>query len=152
MARLAVLDDPPPMPTRPLLNAAGEETTLAELAGGQVMVVNLWGTFCPPCVYEMPTLAALQQRFEGRLRVIPVSADADVDAEKARAQLAELTDNTLPFVRDGTRGIVFDLRAPGMPTTIIYNRRGEEVARFMGDTDWGGDDAARVMEAVLAEE
>jgi hypothetical protein len=45
---------------------------------------------------------------------------------------------------------LFDVNAPGMPVTIIYDRRGHEVARLIGGADWSGDDAARLIEAVLA--
>lgn len=152
LARLAVLEAPPPMPTRALRDGTGAETTLPVLAGGQVAVVNLWATWCTPCMTEMPTLGALQRRFAGRLRVIPVSADDDAKAELAQRELARLSENSLPFVMDSTRGVLFDAQAPGLPVTIIYNKQGQEVARLAGGADWSSDEAAALMEAVLAEE
>jgi thiol-disulfide isomerase/thioredoxin len=149
MTRLTVMEAPPPLPTRTLQDAAGADVTLAELRG-QVMVVNLWATWCAPCVEEMPTLGALQRRFGDRIRVVAISADSEADRQKARTQLAQLTDNTLPFYIDISRGVLFDAQAPGMPVTIIYDRSGAEVARLAGGADWGGDDAAGVIEAVLA--
>lgn len=140
------------MPTRAVRDSTGAETTLAALAGGQVMVVNLWATWCTPCKAEMPTLGALQRRFEGRVRVIPVSVDEDAQAEAARSELAQLSENSLPFVMDSTRGVLFDVRAPGLPVTIIYSARGEEVARLAGGADWSSDEAAALVEAVLAGE
>ncbi|MEZ6024176.1 MAG: hypothetical protein R3C16_12360 [Hyphomonadaceae bacterium] len=47
--------------------------------------------------------------------------------------------------------MLFDLQAPGMPVTIIYDREGREVARLAGGANWSGDDAAALLEAVLAE-
>jgi thiol-disulfide isomerase/thioredoxin len=151
MTRLTVMEAPPPLPTRTLQDAAGAEVTLADFQG-ELLVVNLWATWCPPCVDEMPTVGALQRRFGDRIRVIAISADSDADREKARAQLAELSDNTLPFYIDITRGVLFDVQTPGMPITIIYDRSGAEVARLAGGADWGGDDAARLIEALLAED
>ena len=151
MTRLAIMEAPPPLPTRTLQDATGADITLAEL-GGQVMVVNLWATWCAPCVEEMPTLGALQRRFGDRIRVIAVSADSEADRDKARNQLAQLTDNTLPFYIDISRGVLFDAQAPGMPVTIIYDAQGNEVARLAGGADWGGDEAARLIEAVLADD
>ena len=116
-----------------------------------MLVLNLWATWCAPCMEEMPTLAELQRRFEGRLRVIPVSVDSEADRERAQRELAELSGGSLPFLIDISRGVLFDARAAGMPVTIIYNRRGEEVARLAGGADWSSDEAVALMEAVLTE-
>ncbi len=151
MARLQVLEDAPPMPAAVLRDAQGAETSLRTFAG-QVLVVNLWATWCAPCMEEMPTLGALQRRFEGRLRVVPVSVDSEADLEKAERELARLSSGSLPFLSDTSRGVLFDLRAPGMPLTVIYGPDGRELARLAGGADWGGDDAAALVEAVLVEE
>lgn len=151
MHRLVVLEDPPPMPTRALRDANGAEASLAAYQG-EVMVLNLWATYCPPCLTEMPSLALLQRRFEGRIRVVPVAADGEADRVRAQTMLAELSDGTLPFLIDITRGVLFDAQAPGMPVTIIYSRDGRELARLAGGADWAGEDAVALMEAVLAEE
>jgi thiol-disulfide isomerase/thioredoxin len=151
MHALQVLADAPPLPTRTLRDAAGRETTLTAYRG-EVLVVNLWATWCAPCVHEMPTLGVLQRRFEGRLRVLPVSVDSQGDLEEAKSELARLTGGTLPFLNDMTRGILFDVHAPGLPVTIIYGRDGRELARLPGGTDWSGPDAAALMEEVLSRE
>jgi thiol-disulfide isomerase/thioredoxin len=151
MRPLAMLQDPPPRPTRALRDAAGAETTLAAY-GGQVMVLNLWATWCAPCVEEMPTLAELQRRYEGRLRVVTVSVDSEGDRAKAQRELARLSGGALPFLIDISRGILFDVAAAGMPVTIIYDRNGRELARLVGGADWSSDEAAALMDAVLAGE
>ncbi|MBY0565537.1 MAG: TlpA family protein disulfide reductase [Hyphomonadaceae bacterium] len=150
MRALAVMPEPPPMPARVLRDAAGQEAQLADF-GGEVLVVNLWATWCAPCVEEMPTLAALQRRFDGRLRVIPISVDSEADLARAQAKLAELSGGALPFFSDFTRGVLFDLRAAGMPVTVIYDAQGVEVARLTGGADWNSEEAAALMEAVLAQ-
>src|SRR5262245_13813479 len=76
MERLVVLEAPPALPGRPIRDANGGETSLAAFTG-DVLVVNFWATWCAPCMEEMPTLGALQRRFQGRLRVIPVSVDSE---------------------------------------------------------------------------
>lgn len=151
MQRLYVLEAPPPMTTRALRDAAGNETTLAEYQG-EIVVLNLWATWCAPCMEEMPSLAELQYNFEGRIRVVPISVDSEGERDKAISELRRLSGGSLPFLQDMTRGVLFDAQAAGMPVTIIYNRRGEEVARLAGGADWGGEDAQRLIEAVLAEE
>jgi thiol-disulfide isomerase/thioredoxin len=151
MQRLYVMEAPPSLPARTLRDAQGGETTLTAYQG-EVLVVNLWATWCAPCMEEMPSLAEMQRNFEGRVRVIPVSVDSEGDREKAIADLARLSGGSLPFLQDMTRGVLFDLQAAGMPVTIIYNRQGEELARLAGGADWASEDATRLMEAVLAEE
>jgi thiol-disulfide isomerase/thioredoxin len=151
MAELAVLEAPPPLPGRPIQDAERAEVSLRDYAG-QVLVVNLWATWCAPCVEEMPTLGALQRRFGDRVRVLAVSIDGEAKREEAQATLARLTRNTLPFLIDISRGVMFDLGAPVMPLTVIYDAEGRERARLAGGADWGGDEAAALIEALLAEE
>ncbi|MCX7356991.1 MAG: TlpA disulfide reductase family protein [Alphaproteobacteria bacterium] len=151
MARLYVEEAPPPMPTRTLRDAAGNETTLTAYQG-QVVVLNLWATWCAPCMEEMPSLAVLQRNFEGRIAVVPISVDSEGERAKAISDLQRLSGGSLPFLQDMTRGVLFDAQAAGMPVTIIYNRQGQEVARLAGGANWGSEDASRVIEAVLAEE
>lgn len=152
MAALMVLDDAPPMPARTLRDAAGNEATLASAYGGEVLVVNLWATWCAPCVEELPTLAALQRRFAGRgVEVVTISVDSEGDRAKAERELARLSQGALPFWIDISRGVLFDVEAPGMPITIIYVR-GEERARLAGGADWSSEEAAALIEAALAGE
>lgn len=149
MARLVAMDAPPPMPTRSLRDASNAETTLAAYQG-EVIVLNLWATWCAPCVEEMPTLGAVQRRFGDRLRVVTVSVDAEGQRARAQEQLAELSGGSLPFLLDITRGILFDVQAPGMPVTIIYDREGREVARLAGGADWDSPEAVAMLEAAVA--
>lgn len=151
MQRLQIMEAAPPMPTRTLRDAAGAETNLQAFSG-DVLVVNLWATWCAPCVEEMPTLGALERRFEGRLRVIPISVDSEGERENAQRQLAELSGGSLPFLIDITRGVLFDAQAAGMPVTIIYDREGREVARLAGGADWDSPESVALLEAVLAGE
>ena len=149
MARLVAMDAPPPMPTRSLRDASNAETTLAAYQG-EVIVLNLWATWCAPCVEEMPTLGAVQRRFGDRLRVVTVSVDAEGQRARAQEQLAELSGGSLPFLLDITRGILFDVQAPGMPVTIIYDREGQELARLAGGADWDSPEAVAMLEAAVA--
>ena len=147
MARLVVLSDAPPMPSRALQDAVAAEVRLRP---GEVTVLNLWATWCAPCMEEMPTLGALQRQFGDRLRVVAVSVDSEADLAKAERELARLTLGALPFLSDASRGVLFDLRAPGMPLTVIYDRSGVEVALLAGGADWAGEDAQRLLEHVVA--
>ena len=151
LAKLQALETPPPQPPQPLIDADGQPATLADFRG-QVVVLNLWATWCAPCVIEMPTLAALQRRYgEQGLRVVAVSIDADADAAKAQRMLADLSEGTLTYYHDPSRAMAFAARAGGLPTTVLYDRRGQEIARLAGGADWSGTEAAALIEAALAE-
>lgn len=153
MSRLVVIEDPPEFPAKPLSTAGAQPTaTLVERYSGEVTVLNLWATWCAPCMREMPTLGALARRFQGRgLDVVAISVDGEDDRAKAETELARLTDGALAFWNDPSRDVLFDLRAGGMPTTIIYRNR-REVARLTGGADWSSPEAVALMEAALAED
>lgn len=151
MATLVVPDEPQEQTRRTFEDASGAPRRLSDYAG-EVVVVNFWAINCAPCRVEMPSLAALAERFEGReVRVIAISQDELSDKQKARELLSELSDGRLDFYFDHTRGVALDSRAGGMPTTIIYDRSGAEAARLTGDADWASAEAAALIEAVLAE-
>jgi len=148
--RLIVAEAPPPRPARPVRDAAGAETTIAAIQGEDVVLVNLWATWCAPCIAELPSLAQLQRAYAGRgFRVVTVNFDTEADQEKAKAMLSELSGGDLPYLTDPTRAIMFDVAAGGMPTSILYDRDGQEIARLMGDADWAGEDARALIDAAL---
>lgn len=151
MQRLQVLETPPPMPTHALVDAEGRPTSLADLADGRVTVVNYWATWCAPCETEMPTLAALHRRYGERVLVAPVSADRPDRAQAAREKLARLSGGGLAFVMFADPNALFELGAPGLPLTVIYDRSGAEAARVVGDADWDSAEARALIDAVLAE-
>jgi thiol-disulfide isomerase/thioredoxin len=152
MRALQVMEPAKPQSSRPFQTADGFEQTLANFRG-QVLVVNFWATWCAPCVEEMPTLGALQRRYEGRpLRVIAISLDRPAHQAKAVAELAKLAGGSLTFYHDPTAAIAYDSGAgAGMPMTVIYGKDGRELARLAGAADWDSAEAHAVFEAALSE-
>ncbi|HZC15829.1 MAG TPA: TlpA disulfide reductase family protein [Caulobacteraceae bacterium] len=149
MSNMTVTVAGSPPPSLPILGPDGQSTDLTRLKA-PVVVVNLWATWCGPCVAEMPTLAKLQAAYPGRILVVPVSMDTAKDREKARAFIAQ--HPPLPFYQDPKAAMVFSITPPaeGLPTTLLYGRDGREKARVSGGADWSGADAHAVMEALLA--
>jgi thiol-disulfide isomerase/thioredoxin len=136
LTALEVIPDPPPQPSQTFRAPDGSPTSLAAYRG-QVILVNYWATWCPPCVKEMPTLAALHRTFEGQgFAVVAISVDREPDTEKSREELARLTDGALDFYHDPAMATVYPARARGFPTSILYDREGRELARLAGEADW----------------
>jgi thiol-disulfide isomerase/thioredoxin len=131
-----------PLPQAELKDAEGQAATLASQAG-EPLLVNLWATWCVPCVKELPTLQALGAR-PGAPRVIAVSQDmaprGSVDAFLDEHELAELE-----VWHDAEMALSAELGAEVLPTTILYDAEGREVWRFVGDLDWTGAEAARLL-------
>jgi thiol-disulfide isomerase/thioredoxin len=152
LQKLEVRVDAPPASQKPFLTADGLPVTLKSFRG-QVVVMNLWGTWCAPCVAEMPTLGALQRAYAGRpLQVVAINLDPVKLRPKAIEQLARLTDGALRFYADPTLAIAFDSGASrGMPVTVIYAKDGREIGRITGAADWSSPEARALMEAALAE-
>lgn len=144
----------PPAQTAPdiaLRDPAGKAVKLSDYRG-QVLVVNFWATWCAPCKVEMPTLNALAAAYAVQpVKVLAVSVDRESDREKARSFMAAYAAPTLLF--DDNYKMAFGMKPPaaGMPTTVIFDKKGVERARVSGEADWNGKDARALVEALLKE-
>jgi thiol-disulfide isomerase/thioredoxin len=150
MKDLVVESAPEPAPDAAFTDAAGKSHTLADFKG-KAVVVNLWATWCAPCVEEMPTLAKLAKQTAGQpLVIVPISVDRPDDRANAETFLAKRPP--LPFYSDPSYGLPAAFRPPvaGLPTTILIDRSGIVRARLSGGADWSGGDARRVIEALEA--
>jgi len=150
MKSLTVEAAPAPAPSAPFTDAAGKTHTLAEFKG-KVVVLNLWATWCAPCVEEMPTLAKLETATQGQpVVILPVSVDSADDVANAQAFIAKRPP--LPFYSDPKYGLAFAFKPPaeGLPTTVLIDAAGNVRARVSGGADWSGPDAQKVIAALEA--
>jgi len=134
-ADLVVHPAPKPLPEVTFNNAAGETVTLADYRGN-VVVLNLWATWCAPCREEMPSLDALQADFAtAPVTVLALSLDRS-KPEAPLAFLAELGVSSLAFGHDPKSRSARSLGAFGLPTTLVIDPDGHEVARLLGEAEW----------------
>lgn len=151
MAKFVTLVEAAPAPVNSFQDPTGAPKRIADFRG-KVTVVNLWATWCGPCVIEMPTLAKLAAEYQGKpVEIVAISVDRPDDADKARAFIAKHAP--LAFYHDPKMALPFAFKptASGMPTTIIYGADGVERGRLAGGADWGGKDAKALIDKVLAE-
>jgi len=151
MAKLDVATAAIAAPDYAFNDGGGKPVRLADFKG-KVVVMNLWATWCAPCVAEMPTLARMAQAYEGKpVMVVVVSLDGATDLDKAKAFIGRHTP--LAFYNDPKARIPWALTPPaaGVPTTVIYGKDGSEKARLSGGADWSGAEAKAVVDAVLAQ-
>ncbi len=151
MAELTTPEGLEPATERPFLTRDGTETRLSAFRG-KVVIVNLWATWCAPCLAEMPTLAALARGYGDTpdLVVLPIS----VDVADAREKAVTFIDGhpPLPFYNDPTFQLPFAFGGKGgMPQTILLDRQGRVRATLTGGANWSGPEARALIDAMLAE-
>jgi thiol-disulfide isomerase/thioredoxin len=123
----------------------GGEIAIADFRGAPVLV-NLWATWCAPCVKELPTLERLAQSHskEGRLGVIAVSQDMAPQGS-VTAFLDKLGMEAIGAYHDPKMALSGALGAQILPTTILFDSEGRELWRYVGDLDWTGEEAAALL-------
>jgi thiol-disulfide isomerase/thioredoxin len=151
MDKLEVVQTPKPPPAASFVDASGKTVTLADFKG-KVVVANLWATWCAPCKKEMPTLAKLAAEYQGQpVEVAAISVDSASATDQAKAFIA--SHKPLAFYQDAKLALpfAFDPPAQGFPTTILYDKKGMERARVIGEADWSSPEAKAVVDRLLSE-
>jgi thiol-disulfide isomerase/thioredoxin len=137
-----------PAPTGEFEDPDGEPVSFAVFEG-KPLLVNLWATWCTPCVAEMPTLDALAGKTDGRLQVLALSQDADGRA-KVQAFFDQHHFRTIEPYLDAKMEMMGALKLDTLPTTILYDARGREIWRVVGREDWRSDRAAALLNEAFA--
>lgn len=136
-------------PTTPFFAADGSERTFADFRG-QALVVNLWATWCAPCVTEMPALDRLSEAVSGdKIAVLPLSADRE-GAPVVERFFATNGIRHLPVTIDRMGKVARGLSVPGLPTTVLYDRDGRERGRVVGAAEWDAPEAVAFLRACLS--
>ena len=134
-------------PTAKFIDAAGKEVRIADFKGRPVLL-NLWASWCAPCVKELPTLEALNG--SKAVRVIAVSQDSGPHTS-VKAFLAKLNVPGLGAYQDPAMRLSGALDAQVLPTSVLYGADGREVWRYTGDLDWTDAEAAKLLAEASAD-
>jgi thiol-disulfide isomerase/thioredoxin len=136
----------PPQPAPPLVfhDDRGGEHALSDYRGRYVLL-NVWATWCPACTHELPSLDALQKAFDPKkLIVLPLSEDQDEAVVRAFYTSRALKNVPVALDIAGRAPQAFHLR--GLPTTVILDPTGFEIARAEGNTTWTPAEISRLLE------
>ena len=152
VAAVSIATNPKSLPALAFKDAGGADKSLADWRGRTVLL-NLWATWCVPCRKEMPALDALERKLGGNgFEVVSVNIDTR-DPDKPKAWLHGVGIKTLAYYSDSNARVFQDLKAIGkafgMPTTLIVDPNGCELANLAGPAEWASDDAVKLVSAAL---
>ena len=121
------------LPDFTLIQTNGSDFTLSQ-SRGKVVVINLWATWCTPCVTELPCFDRLQQAHPGDVQVLAIHSDLITD--DPLEYLADL-DYNIAFAVDDQGGVITSLGGSTMlPQTVVLNPRGEVVYNQVGSVTY----------------
>lgn len=152
LKKLEVLDPAPAQPTRtftgPGTGPDGKTVSLRDFRG-QYVLLNIWATWCAPCVAEIPSLDMLQaSKPDANLKVVAVAMERHrVDAESFYKTIGV---QHLDLYSDESLSIAADVGVQGLPISIFYDPSGKEIARIAGEVDWQSQDVEDFLGTILA--
>jgi thiol-disulfide isomerase/thioredoxin len=139
---------PFPAPAISLTDSAGHSLDLADLHG-KLVLVNLWATWCEPCLREMPSLERLQSRVGERIAVLAVSEDRGGD-KAVEPFTAKLGLKSVKIYLDPKSEIGHAFGARGLPTSLLIDRDGKVLGRVEGAAEWDSPKMLSVLEPLLS--
>jgi thiol-disulfide isomerase/thioredoxin len=149
MAKLVTFAEPKVIDNIAFMDRNKKAVNLSDFKG-QVVVLNVWATWCAPCRFEMPTLAHLQKLYAGKgVKVLPLS----VDTEDKFADVVSFIDvqEPLEVYADQNFQAPSKFGVTGMPATLILDKKGREVARLDGEATWDTPEVQALLDKLLAE-
>ena len=152
LAALTMATSPLLLPDLAFEDASGKPRKLSDWRGKTVLV-NLWATWCVPCRKEMPALDDLQAKLGGQdFEVVAINIDTR-DAEKPKNFLKDGNLTRLAYFSDQKAKVFQDLKnigkALGMPTSVLVDGQGCEIANIAGPAEWASDDAVKLIKAAM---
>ncbi|MGH7120434.1 MAG: TlpA disulfide reductase family protein [Acetobacteraceae bacterium] len=150
LSRVLVEVRPPQKPPGfSFLSANGEKRTLADYRDRGI-VLNIWATWCVPCLAEMPALDRLSALVKDvSISVLPVSIDAK-GPSAVKAYYAAHRIEHLPILLDPSGDIAAAFKVPGIPASFIFDRKGRLVAHCLGAADWDTPPAIAMIRRLVS--
>jgi len=135
-------------PAISLADTNGHSVELSELRG-KLVLVNLWATWCEPCLREMPSLERLQSRLGERIAVLAVSEDRGGN-KTVEPFIAKLGLKSVKIYIDPKSEVGHAFGARGLPTSFLIDREGKVLGRVEGAAEWDSPKILGVLEPLLS--
>jgi len=140
LAALIPEPSPKPLPVTAFVDAQGHTSSLAAFRG-RVVILNLWATWCAPCVRELPALGRLAAALGPGVTIVAVNAGHDDAAATAQFLKAHGAADLAGY-RDPELSLLAAFGSQGLPFSVLIDAKGREIARASGPMGW--DDPAAV--------
>lgn len=141
---------PLPLPELKFQNHVGKALTLADFKGKAVLL-NIWATWCSPCRKEMPTLDRLQAKLGGpHFEVVALSIDRG-GPDVAQNFFKQIGVQKLSLYIDPSGAVYGIPGIVGLPTTLLIDREGRELWRYVGPAEWDAPDAIETIRKYLGD-
>jgi thiol-disulfide isomerase/thioredoxin len=141
---------PFPAPAISLAESSGQTIELSDLRGKPV-IVNLWATWCEPCLREMPSLERVQSRFGERIAVLAVSEDRGGD-KTVDPFIAKLGLKSVKIYIDPKSEVGHAFAVRGLPTSLLIDRNGMVLGRVEGAAEWDSPKILGVLQPLLSDD
>ena len=146
-----------PAPEFEIADLDGDIVRLSDYRG-QVVMVNIWATWCVPCRYEMPSMERLYQKFSDEgLEILAVSIDSELGSldyfGRLGGDIREFADSlglTFPILHDPSGGIQQVYQTTGVPETFVVGRDGIIYKKVAGGTEWDAPDHQDLIQRLLS--
>lgn len=147
--RFRTAEPPQALPALLFEDAKGVSHDLGEYKSRYILL-NLWATWCAPCVEEMPSLSKLRQELDER-KIVFIALNEDRGGpEVAQAFYQKRAIANLPVFIDRSGRAPFVLKTPGMPVTILIDPAGKEIGRIEGEVDWTARDTVAFIKKKIS--
>ena len=139
-----------PAPAISFVDLAGNTANLSEFTG-KIVLVNLWATWCEPCLREMPSLARMQLRLGDKITVVAVSEDRG-GSKTVEPFIDKLELKSIKTYLDPKSTAERAFKVQGLPTSFLIDRQGRILGRVEGAAEWDSPELLDILKSFLGDE
>ena len=148
---IPLLAKPKKLPQIIFYDEANNPVTLGKWQG-KVVLLNIWATWCPPCVKEMPTLDRLQKRLGGDFFQVVVLSLDEAGIKVVKQFFDQTNVKNLDIYMDSNFKAASALNALGLPTTILIDLKGQELGRLVGPAKWDTPEMISFFKGIMPDQ
>ena len=141
---------PLPAPAVSFVDLTGNTVNLSEFTG-KIVLVNLWATWCEPCLREMPSLARMQLRLGDKITVVAVSEDRG-GSKTVEPFIDKLELKSIKTYLDPKSTAERAFKVQGLPTSFLIDRQGRILGRVEGAAEWDSPELLDILKSFLGDE